>query len=207
VSCHSLSCIPSLCNIVTWGEILQAQLEEERREHLEMEARMRAEWEAEQAAHLANQQRMADMFQYMHSLDAASGFATPPSLFPAAEPPQFSTPMSIKILVIYDIYSSGFTHAISSLCRINRQHQTTLMVRSTLHRTNLASHLTDVLLNLVVGHVYGIHWMLVDLFLLVLVSFVNYFVIHVTFVIFVKKLVRFVVFMRYVVSMMYVMIL
>jgi hypothetical protein len=32
-------------------------------------------------------------------------------------------------------------------------------------------------------------------------------VIHLTFVIFVKKLVRYVVFMRYVVSMMYMMIL
>jgi hypothetical protein len=49
--------------------------------------------------------------------------------------------------------------------------------------------------------------MFVDLFLQVLVSFVNYFVIHVTFVIFVKKLLRFVVFVKYVVSMMYVMIM
>jgi hypothetical protein len=39
------------------------------------------------------------------------------------------------------------------------------------------------------------------------VSSVNYFVIHVAFVIFVNKLVVFVVFVRYVVSMMYVMIL
>jgi hypothetical protein len=34
-----------------------------------------------------------------------------------------------------------------------------------------------VLLSLVVKHVYDIHWMFVDLFLRVLVSFVNYFVI------------------------------
>jgi hypothetical protein len=39
------------------------------------------------------------------------------------------------------------------------------------------------------------------------VSFVNYFATHVTFMIFVKELVRFVVFMRYVVFMMYVMIM
>jgi hypothetical protein len=113
----------------------------------------------------------------------------------------------MKILVVYDIYLSGLTHAMSYLCRINQRDQTTLMVRSTLRRTTPTGHLTDILLNLVVRHVYGIHWMFVDLFLRVPVSFANYFVIHVTFVIFVKKLVRFVVFVIYKVSMMYVMIL
>jgi hypothetical protein len=39
------------------------------------------------------------------------------------------------------------------------------------------------------------------------VSFVNYLMIHVTFMIFVKKPMRFVVFVKYVVFMMYVMIL
>jgi hypothetical protein len=56
--------------------------------------------------------------------------------------------------------SFGLTHKISTLCRINRQCQTTFMVRPTLRRISSAGHLADVLLNLVVGHVYGIDWML-----------------------------------------------
>jgi hypothetical protein len=64
----------------------------------------------------------------MQSLGAASGFAPPPPLFPATNPTQFSTPMSIRTLVLYDIYSSGLTHAISSLRRIYWRHQTTHMV-------------------------------------------------------------------------------
>jgi hypothetical protein len=51
-----------------------------------MEARMMAEQEAEREAHLADQQRMAKMFQYMQSLGVAHGFAPPPSLFPAVDP-------------------------------------------------------------------------------------------------------------------------
>jgi hypothetical protein len=39
-------------------------------------ARMIAKWEAR----LADQQRMAEIFQYMQSLGAAHGFAPPPSL-------------------------------------------------------------------------------------------------------------------------------
>jgi hypothetical protein len=65
---------------------------------------------------------MAGMFQYMQSLGAASGFAPPPQLFPLADPSQFSTPVSIRILVLCDIYSSSLTNTISSLCRDNRQH-------------------------------------------------------------------------------------
>jgi hypothetical protein len=64
-----------------------------------MEARMMAEWEAERAALLADQQRMAEMFQYMQSLGAAQGFAPPPPLFPTIDPALFHTPMSIKIVV------------------------------------------------------------------------------------------------------------
>jgi hypothetical protein len=64
-----------------------------------MEARMRAEWEAERVALLADQQRMVEMFQYMQSLGAAQDFAPPPLLFPLADPGQFYTPMCIKILV------------------------------------------------------------------------------------------------------------
>jgi hypothetical protein len=76
-----------------------------------MEARMMEEREA----CLADQQRMAEMFQYMQSLGAAEGFAPPPSLFPPVDPAQFHTPVSIKILVLHDIYLSSITHAISSL--------------------------------------------------------------------------------------------
>jgi hypothetical protein len=58
------------------------------------------------------------MFQYMHSLSAAQGLAPPPLLFfPIADPTQFNTPMSIKILILHDIYSSGLIHEISSLCK------------------------------------------------------------------------------------------
>jgi hypothetical protein len=74
---------------------------------------------------------------------AASGFASAPLLFPPADPTLFSTPVSIKILVLYDIYSSGLIHAISSLCRINRWHQTTHMVCPTSRRTSPTGHLTD----------------------------------------------------------------
>jgi hypothetical protein len=62
---------------------------------------------------------MAKMFQYMQSLGAAQGFAPPPPLFPTVDPAQFHTLVSIKILVLHDIYLSGITHAISSLCRDN----------------------------------------------------------------------------------------
>jgi hypothetical protein len=90
------------------------------------------------------------MFWYIQSLGAASGFAPPPLLFTTVEPSQFPTPMGMKVLVMYDIYLSGLIHVISSLCRINQRHQTTLVVRPTLHRTSPAGHLVDVLLNLVV---------------------------------------------------------
>jgi hypothetical protein len=46
---------------------IQTQLEEEKRERQEMEARMMAE-QAERAPRLADQQRMAEMFQYIQSL-------------------------------------------------------------------------------------------------------------------------------------------
>jgi hypothetical protein len=78
------------------------------------------------------EKRMTEMFQYMQSLGAASGF-----------PAQFHTLVSIKILVPHDIYSSGLTHAISSLCRDNRRHRTTLTLHPALRRTSLAAHLVD----------------------------------------------------------------
>jgi hypothetical protein len=64
-----------------------------------MEARMMAEREAERVARLTDQQRMAEMFQYMQSLGAAQGFAPPPPLFPTIDPALFHTPVSIKIVV------------------------------------------------------------------------------------------------------------
>jgi hypothetical protein len=85
------------------------------------------------------------MFQYMQSLDATQVFAPPPPLFPPADPAQFHTPVSIKILVMHDIYSSGLTHAIYSLCRDNRRHQTTLMDHPTHRRTSRVAHLAEIL--------------------------------------------------------------
>jgi hypothetical protein len=101
----------------------------------------------EQEARLADQQRMTKMFQYMQSLGAAQGFAPPPSLFPTVDPTQFHTPVSIKILVLHDIYLSGITHAISSLCRDNLgRYPKTLMDRPTHHHTSPTSNLADHLL-------------------------------------------------------------
>jgi hypothetical protein len=59
-----------------------------------------------------------------------------PLLFPLADPAPFSTLVSIKILVMYDMYSSGLTHAISSLCRINRRHKKPWWFALALHRTS-----------------------------------------------------------------------
>jgi hypothetical protein len=68
------------------GQILQAQLEEERRQCLELDARMRSE-----------QQRTGDILRYIQS---ATGVAPPPSLFTPNPPPsQFSTPVSMTVLV------------------------------------------------------------------------------------------------------------
>jgi hypothetical protein len=101
---------------------------------------------AERMTRLADQQRMAEMFQYMQSLATAQGFAPPPPLFPPADPAQFHTPVSIKVLAMHDIYSSGITHAISSLCRDNLgRHPTTLMDRPAHRRTSPAAHLAEIL--------------------------------------------------------------
>jgi hypothetical protein len=101
---------------------------------------------AEREARLTNQHRMTEMFQYMQSLGTAHGFAPPPPLFPPVDSAQFHTPMSIKILVLHDIYSSGITHVISSLCRDNLGwHPTTLMDRLSHRRTSPATHLAEIL--------------------------------------------------------------
>ena len=52
--------------------------------------------------------------------------------------------MSIKILVLHDIYSSSITHAISSLCRDNlERYPTTLRDRPSHRRTSPAAHLDE----------------------------------------------------------------
>jgi hypothetical protein len=87
------------------------------------------------------------MFQYMQSLGAAQGFAPPPPLFPPVDLAQFHTPVSIKILVLHNIYLSGITHAISALCRNNLGwHPITLMNRPAHRLTSPAAHLADDLL-------------------------------------------------------------
>jgi hypothetical protein len=101
----------------------------------------------EREARLADQHRMTEMLQYMQSLGAAQGFAPPPLLFPLVDNVQFHTPVSIKILVLHDIYLSGITHAISSLCRDNLgQHPTTLIDHLAHRSTSLAAHLAHHLL-------------------------------------------------------------
>jgi hypothetical protein len=46
---------------------------------------------------------------------------------------------------MHDIYLSGLTHAISSLCRDNQRHQTILMDRLAHRRTSPAAHLAEIL--------------------------------------------------------------
>jgi hypothetical protein len=54
--------------------------------------------------------------------------------------------VSIKILVLHDIYSSGIIYAISSLCRDNLgRHPTTLMDRRAHRRTSPVAHLDEIL--------------------------------------------------------------
>ena len=57
--------------------------------------------ESERAEREAEQQRMAEILQYMQSLGAAMGVLPPPLLFapPPPPPPQNSTLVSINVLV------------------------------------------------------------------------------------------------------------
>ena len=61
--------------------------------------RVESEREAERAEREADQQRMAEILQYMQSLGAATGVAPSPSLFapspppPPPPPPHYSTPV------------------------------------------------------------------------------------------------------------------
>ena len=57
---------------------------------------MKARIMAERAS---TDQRMAEMFQYMQSLNAAQGFALSPPLLPTMDPALFYTPVIIKIVV------------------------------------------------------------------------------------------------------------
>jgi hypothetical protein len=61
-----------------------------------MESRMIAEREAR----LADEQRMAGMFQYMQSFGVAHGFAPLPPLFPPVNSAWLHTHVSIKLLVL-----------------------------------------------------------------------------------------------------------
>jgi hypothetical protein len=84
--------------------------------------------------------RMAEMFQYMQSLAPHRVLLHHLPLFPIVDPAQFHTLVSIKILVLHDIYLSSITYAISSLCRDNLgRHPTTLMDRPAHHRTSPAT--------------------------------------------------------------------
>jgi hypothetical protein len=99
------------------------------------------------------------MFQYMQSLGATHGFAPPPPLFHPVDPTQFHTPVSIKVLVLHDIYSSSITHPISSLCRNNLgRHPTTLMDRRAHRHTSPAAHLDEILSLLVLLILCEITW-------------------------------------------------
>ena len=62
---------------------------------------MQANMERVEAEREAEQRRMAEILQYMKSLDAATGVVPTPSLFapPPPPPPHYSTPMSINVLV------------------------------------------------------------------------------------------------------------
>ena len=62
---------------------------------------MQAKMERVEAEREAEQQRMADILQYMQSLGAAMGVVLPPSLFapPQPPPPHYSTHVSINFLV------------------------------------------------------------------------------------------------------------
>jgi hypothetical protein len=56
-----------------------------------------------------------EIFQYMQTLGAAMGVAPPPALFAPPPPPQFSTPVSMKVLVMYILYFF-VSHLQSLLC-------------------------------------------------------------------------------------------
>jgi hypothetical protein len=67
-----------------------------------MQATMQANrqrMEATAVERVAEQQRMAEILQYMQSLGAATGVAPPPTLFAPPPPPHATTPVSMNVLV------------------------------------------------------------------------------------------------------------
>jgi hypothetical protein len=62
-----------------------------------------------------------------------TGSCSTTSVVPSSWPCSLPYPVGIKILVLHNIYSSGLTHAITSLCRDNWRHRTTLTDRPALH--------------------------------------------------------------------------
>jgi hypothetical protein len=89
-----MPCLLYYCNVGV--KILQAQLEEERRQRMELEARMRAEMEAEREAERA---KMASMFEYIQNLGVAAGLPPPPPFLvtpPRPRPDVVSTPVSMQ---------------------------------------------------------------------------------------------------------------
>jgi geranylgeranyl pyrophosphate synthase len=70
-----------------------------------------------------------------------------------------------------DIYSFGLTLAISSLCKDNRRHQTTLMDHSALRRTSPTAHYADDLLVMIVRLMFV--KLVILMFVLVLMSVKN----------------------------------
>lgn len=82
---------------------------------MEFEARMRANREAERVTRFARQQIMMEILQYMHVTTGVPPLAAlfaPPAL---SHPPRFSTPMSMEVLLMYDIYLSYLTDNLFSM--------------------------------------------------------------------------------------------
>lgn len=71
-------------------EVMQARMEADRQRMEEMEAHRQAQ-----------QEKMAEILQFMQTLGAAAGVTPPPGLFAPPPPPphQFSTPVSMHVLV------------------------------------------------------------------------------------------------------------
>jgi hypothetical protein len=132
------------------------------------------------------------------------------SIVPSSRP--YSVPYSYEsqnFSHVWYIYLSGLTHAISSPCRTNRRHQTTLMLRPALRQTNPTTHLADDLLLVVIVWLVWDTWsklmFVKNLCLWVGNTYIDETWSELRHVY--EKLVRFIVFMRYVVSMMYVRIM
>jgi hypothetical protein len=82
------------------------------------------------------------MFAYMQSLGTAQGHAPPPPLFLAADPAEFTTPVSIKILVLHYIFICSHTYNLFSV-QGQSARRTTLTLRPALRRTSPDAHLVD----------------------------------------------------------------